>query len=114
MSEKTQASCTGTDTSKNENHKKCRCMNFTRGDGFFLRIITYIANIILIVVACFALAESYGSGTFLAMLLFVPPVLSIWALRKQGDREERNLKKRIRKAQLRKELKVLSEFDVQP
>lgn len=76
-----------------------------------VRVLAYIANVILVIVACFALAESYGAGTYLSMLLFVPPLLSIWALRKQGDREELDLKKRIRKAYLRKELKALSEFD---
>ncbi|MFP4097583.1 MAG: hypothetical protein ACLFP8_01460 [Alphaproteobacteria bacterium] len=77
-----------------------------------VRILAYVANIAMIVFAAFIVKESYGDQQLLAMLFFIPPVLSIWALRKQGDREERDLKKRIRKAQLRKNLKSLSEFDV--
>jgi len=114
MSEETQACNSKADTDKNETRKKRCCISFKRGDGFFLRIVTYIANVLLILFAGIVLADSYGVDSFLVMLLFIPPVLSIWALRKQGDREERDLKKRIRKAHLRKELKVLSEFDVQP
>ncbi len=92
--------------------KKICCPNFKKGgDGFFVRILAYIANIIMIIVASMALSQSYGSDVFLAMLLFIPPILSILALRKQGDLEERDLKKRIRKAHLRRELNTLSEFD---
>ncbi len=111
MSEETQACCLETGTKKNETRKKRFCMGLKKCDGFVVRILAYIANIIMIVIACFALGNSYGADSFLAMLLFVPPALSILALKKQGDREERNLKKRIRKAHLRKELKALDEFD---
>ena len=111
MSEETQAYCSETDTKKDEKRKKCFCADFNKHDGFIVRILAYIANIIMIVVAGFALRNTYGDASFLAMLLFVPPVLSILALKKQGDREELNLKKRIRKALLRKELKILSEYD---
>jgi len=104
MSEEKQA-CSIDDKKKKGGCSKLKC------NGGYVRILAYIANIIVIVIACFALGNSYGNDSFLAMLLFVPPVLSIVALKKQGDREERDLKKRIRKAHLRKELKALGEFD---
>jgi hypothetical protein len=111
MSEETQVICSETGTETDKKRKKFCCMNLKKCDGFVIRILAYIANIIMIVVGCFVLGNTYGNDSFLAMLLFVPPILSILALKKQDDREERDLKKRIRKAQLRKELKVLSEFD---
>ena len=94
-----------------EGSENCGCRNFFKGDGAILRVLAYIANIGVILFALFILKEAYGPERFLALLLMVPPILSILALRKQGDKEERALKKRIRKAYLRKELKALSEFD---
>lgn len=80
-------------------------------NGSFLRFLAYLANMIMIAFAFFILKDAYGYERFFALLLTTPPVLSIFAIINQGDKEERELKKRIRKAYLRKELKDLSEFD---
>ncbi len=119
MSEEMKIRAHEADTPKSKHHHKIRehklhgHINLKQCDGFFVRLLAYLANFVMIVVACFAVSDSYGNDSFFAMLLFVPPVLSILALAKQGDREERNLKKRIRKAHLRKELKALDEYDAQ-
>lgn len=74
-------------------------------------LLAMLANIALIIFIFILISTSYGSERFMALLLLLPPTLSILAIRKGGDKEERELKKRIRKANLRKELKELSEFD---
>ncbi len=73
--------------------------------------ITILANLAMILVTLFIVANSYGGEARMALILLIPPVLSIIALRKGGDKEERALKSRIRKANLRKELGDLKEFD---
>ncbi len=73
--------------------------------------LAIISNIGLIIFAITILVQSYGIERFIALLLFLPPVLSLMALRRGGDKEERELKSRIRKAHLRKELKELEPFD---
>ena len=47
----------------------------------------------------------------MALLILIPPLLSLQAIYKGDDREERALKTRVRKALLRKELNELKEFD---
>ncbi len=73
--------------------------------------LTMLANVALIVTCLWIYSHSYGDQKILALLLGVPPLLSIIALRKGGDKEERMLKKRIRKAKLRQELDGLKPFD---
>ncbi|MDH5721920.1 MAG: hypothetical protein OEY94_01185 [Alphaproteobacteria bacterium] len=73
--------------------------------------LTILANIGLLLFALFVFAQPYGSGRHFALLLAVPAILSLITIYKGGDREERILKKRLRKANLRKELKELKEFD---
>ena len=96
---------------------------FTRGPSFkprrfcprgnpLLRVIAYTSNILLIIFATFIVDSAHGTDRFLALLLLIPAFSSLLVFRKQGDREERDLRTRIRKAYLRKELKELSEFDV--
>tara|TARA_R110001592_G_scaffold27763_13_gene102723 strand:+ start:15641 stop:15910 length:270 start_codon:yes stop_codon:yes gene_type:complete len=77
----------------------------------FLHALTLLANVVVIAVLIIIYLKSYGSERSIALLFMIPPVLSILALRCGGDREERAMKNRIRKAHLRKELKELSEFD---
>ncbi len=77
----------------------------------FLYIITLIANIGLILLALYISQHAYGSEKIFALTLAVPPVLSLIVIRSRGDKEERLLKKRIRKALLRKELDELKQFD---
>lgn len=72
---------------------------------------TLAANLVLIVVTIYFFAESYGPKKYFILLLAMPPVLSIMALRKSADREERALQARLRKAQLRKELDDLKPYD---
>lgn len=78
---------------------------------FSVHIIAIIANLLLLIAVVFLFMEAHGEEQYLALLLGIPPLLSFIALRGQGDREERKLKKRIRKAHLRKELSELSKFD---
>ena len=73
--------------------------------------ITLIANVILLGVCVTIYANTYGDQKYMALLLGLPPLLSIISLRKGGDKEERMLKKRIRKAKLRQELDGLKPFD---
>ncbi len=73
--------------------------------------LTILANLGLIIFTFGLYSQSYGSNAVLIFLLLIPPVLSILALRKRGDKEERELKVRIRKASLRKELDDLKAFD---
>ncbi|MEZ0260733.1 MAG: hypothetical protein ACAH80_06970 [Alphaproteobacteria bacterium] len=76
-----------------------------------LLISATTANVIMIVVAAFTFFSMYGSRfeKLMAALLFVPPVLSLLALCKGPDKEERELSEAVRKARLRKELKDLQE-----
>ena len=80
----------------------------------FFYYLTVLANLLLIVFAIMAYSQTYGREAGLILLLLIPPVLSLLALRKGGDKEERQLKKRIRKATLRKELDDLKKFDKEP
>ncbi len=73
--------------------------------------LTILANVAMIIVTLFIVANSYGGEARMALILLTPPILSILALRKGGDKEERALKARIRKANLRKELDELKPFD---
>ncbi len=73
--------------------------------------LTILANLIMIIVTLFIVANAYGGEARMALILLIPPILSILALRKGGDKEERALKARIRKANLRKELDELKPFD---
>lgn len=73
--------------------------------------LTILANIIMIIATLFIVANAYGDQARMALIFLIPPVLSLLALRKGGDKEERALKSRIRKANLRKELDDLKKFD---
>lgn len=86
-------------------------MTHCKKTSCFFYCLTILANIIMIIVTLFIVANSYGGEARMALILLIPPVLSILALRKGGDKEERALKSRIRKANLRKELDNLKQFD---
>lgn len=73
--------------------------------------LTILANLALIVFVLLLAINATGNDKALAFLLLLPPFLSLITIYKGGDREERALKKRLRKAHLRKELKELKEFD---
>ena len=78
-----------------------------------LHALAIIANIGMILFALFLFSQTYGYiEQLLVLILLVPPLLSLWVILRQGDGEERRLRKSLRKAQLRKELKSLEEFDV--
>tara|TARA_B100001989_G_C24523417_1_gene457209 strand:- start:574 stop:822 length:249 start_codon:yes stop_codon:yes gene_type:complete len=76
-----------------------------------LYYLTILANLGLLLFALFVFAQPYGSGRHFALLLAIPALLSLLMILKGGDPEERKLQKRLRKANLRKELKELKEFD---
>ncbi len=73
--------------------------------------LTMVANVVLIITIITIFSNDYNDDKYKVLLLAIPPILSIIALRKGGDKEERALKKRIRKAHLRKELDDLKAFD---
>lgn len=73
--------------------------------------LTIFANLAVIVIILFFASQAYGSEARIALMFLIPPILSLKSLSKKGDKEERELKKRIRKANLRKELGELKEFD---
>ncbi len=77
-------------------------------------ILAVTANIALIILALVLFNDAHGSDRIVAALLLLPPILSLIALRRGPDKEERKLKSRLRKANLRKELKELEEFDNAP
>ncbi|PCJ97515.1 MAG: hypothetical protein COA45_09620 [Zetaproteobacteria bacterium] len=86
-------------------------MTHCKKTGCIFHCLTILVNVIMIVVILGIIANSYGNQAWLALIFLIPPVLSIIALRKGGDKEERALKARIRKAHLRKELEDLKKFD---
>ena len=73
--------------------------------------VTIFANLVVIAILLFMASQSYGADKWVALLFIIPPLLSVISLRKMGDSETRELKKRIRKANLRKELAELKDFD---
>jgi hypothetical protein len=73
----------------------------------FIHISAYVANIILILITFILISETYGSDTYLAMLLLIPPCLSLWALYNGPDHHERRLQKELNKARMEKELSEL-------
>jgi Co/Zn/Cd efflux system component len=75
-----------------------------------LLIAATIANVGMIIAAAVIFFSIYSTtDKLLAALLFLPPLLSILALCKGPDKEERELDQAVRKARLRKELKDLQE-----
>lgn len=73
--------------------------------------ITILANVALISMCFYIATDIYDERKYIILLIALPPALSLIALRKGGDKEERALKKRIRKALLRKELDTLKDYD---
>ena len=74
------------------------------------RLIRYAAcaaNAVMIVTAIVIFANAYGSQKFLALLLAIPPALSLFALCSGPDKEERLLQRQVSKARLRRELQEL-------
>lgn len=65
------------------------------------------ANLAQMALAGYLVLESYGRDNLVAALLFLPPIISSVALHFSPDHEERRLTRKLRKAQLRKELEKL-------
>ena len=73
-----------------------------------LRYAAVAACIVQIITVGIILSHTYrGRDFFLALLLVVPPALSIAALWTGPDREERRLRRQVEKLRLRVELKEL-------
>lgn len=71
-------------------------------------IAAILANLLQIGAAVFIAANSYSQKDVLfCLLLLVAPALSLLALRRGPDREERRLSREVRKARLRRELEDL-------
>lgn len=73
----------------------------------YLTVAAIIANVLLIGAALFVMANAYGRDIMFAGLLAVPPLLSIIALLKGPDKEQRELERAVAKARLRAELTEL-------
>ncbi|MGB1077056.1 MAG: hypothetical protein ACPG05_02015 [Bdellovibrionales bacterium] len=67
----------------------------------------YIVNILMILAATALFFEAHSNQQALVLLMFVPPVLSMIALRQGADLEERQLTRKLNKARMRAELKKL-------
>lgn len=79
----------------------------------FDRIIFFtaiVANSVLLAFAAYLSMTAYGSDARFALILFFPPLLSLAALVQTGGIEERRLRKQVRKASLKKQIKELEEF----
>ncbi len=87
------------------------CQSKCHADGCIFIPLTMIANLIMIAVVLFFATQAYGDEVFIILLFLIPPLLSVATIAKMGSKEDRKLKKRIKTARLRKELKELSEFD---
>lgn len=72
-----------------------------------MRVIAIIANIAMILFTGFLASQAYGRDSYIALLLVIPPVLSIIALCRMPDRETRALERAVAKARLRHELATL-------
>ena len=73
----------------------------------FVGIAAIIANVMLICAVGFIMTQAYGRDVMYALLLAVPPVLSIIALLRGPDAEQRKLESAVAKARLRRELAEL-------
>lgn len=69
--------------------------------------LAIVANIIALISVVFMMQNAYGREVFTLFLLALPPVLSLLALLRGSDLEERRLMRDVRKARLRAELKQL-------
>jgi hypothetical protein len=67
-------------------------------------IAAIIANALLIAGALFIASQAYGRDVYFALLLALPPLLSIIALMRGPDSEQRALESAVTKARLRREL----------
>lgn len=72
-----------------------------------IKCLAIIANILLLAAVAYIMTQAYGRDTLYALLLAVPPLLSIIALKSGPDAEERALTRQLRKARLKHELSIL-------
>ncbi len=73
-----------------------------------IRIAAYIASILQLIAVGIIMSQAYGArDMMMALLLAVPAVLTIAALYRGPDKEERLLQTQVTKARLRKELQDL-------
>lgn len=73
-------------------------------------IAAILANIAMAVFAFYLSINAYGSDARMATLLAIPPILALIALFQGEGLEERRLKKKLRKAVLKKQLSELKDF----
>ncbi len=77
----------------------------------FLRFTIYFIACLQIVAAVIVFIEGYSKIDMLvAFAILILPILVIFYLLKGPDREERELKKEVNKARLRKELDELKKY----
>ena len=74
-----------------------------------IKCLAIIANILLLAAVAYIVTQAYGRDTMYALLLAVPPLLSIIALKSGPDAEERALTRQVRKARLKRELAALND-----
>ncbi len=73
----------------------------------FVYYIALLANICLLVFSLYTFATGYSNDRLAALLLAVPAVFSLWALKTGPDCEERKLARDLNKARMKKELQDL-------
>ena len=73
--------------------------------------LAIICNFILILFCLFLFSSLHGDDRIFMLLFTIPGILSLIAILQGPDMEERRLMRRLRKANLRKELKAMAEFD---
>lgn len=73
-----------------------------------IRIIAYICNVGLVILAVLIFAKSYGrQELFFASCAFFPALINLLALGLGPDLEERRLRRKLNKARMREELSRL-------
>lgn len=69
-----------------------------------IRYTAYALNILLIIASLYFMTQAYGRDVLYCVLLLLPPVFSIMAIKTGPDLEERRLFREVSKARLRAEL----------
>lgn len=74
-----------------------------------IRYAAYLANLLMLAGVCFIFIGAYGRDAYIALLLAIPPVLSIIALYCGPDIEERRLARKVNKARMNQELESFTD-----
>ena len=75
-----------------------------------IRYAAYLVNLLLLAGVFFIFITAYGRDAYFALLLAIPPILSIIALYHGPDIEERRLTRKLNKARMNQELESLTDI----